>query len=569
MLKELYVKHFVLIDEVRIAFAHGLTIITGETGAGKSVLLGALAQVLGGRADTDLIMHTANRATIEAVFTCDEVGMAHWLEAEYGIDLDGGLLILRRQITKEGRSRCFLNGLTVPLATIKKIGSRLVDIHGQHQHQALLDEACHGDFLDHFGGYTTLLQDVKDVYQKVHNVTTQLTALKSSVAEQDERQELYAFQYQELVDADLHEGEYDELQIELLRLENAENLSCLAEDISEKVSQNDDALVVHLGAVERMIDELLLLDPSLHELQEYCEGARVNLEELADATQRYSGSIVIDPTRLEEVRERNQVLERIMKKFGGTEITALARRDSLEKKSLSNEDTVFAITKLELELEKEKKDLVNNCAVLSQARKKAAQRLTKKVIAELHSVGMLDVQFSTAVTLRKSALGQLEVEGTRVQVGSCGYDDTAFLIAANPGQPLRPLAKVASGGEISRIMLVLKDLLAEGDKVPTMVFDEIDVGISGRIAQVVGERIGLLGRRRQVVCITHLPQIASYANQHLSVRKIRSGNRAVIKIIPLSADEREQEIAALLDGRDTGETSLNHARELIRRSCVQ
>jgi DNA repair protein RecN (Recombination protein N) len=563
MLQELSIRNFVLIDEARVLFSPGLTLITGETGAGKSVLIGALGQLAGDRADLDLIRSDRQQAEIEGVFHDVPPALARTLQEEFGVAGEDGLLILKRQLSRDGRGRCFANGSSITLSTLRTIGNALVDIHGQHEHQSLLDVHNHLDILDAYGKLGRLTDAYRQAYDAYAQTQGELRAQEELERTGRERRDLYEFQLRELRNARLAPGEDERVEGDLRRLENAERLAGIVNNLVDLVTEADQSLLTGVGQAGRLLAELARIDPAAATWEETGTAVQAQLNELARALQEYRERLEFEPQQLEQLQSRREELHLIKKKYGGSIESAAAFLTDLESRNESYEQAGEKIGALKKELQILGAGLTKAAQSLSAARQKAGQGLAREVERGLAEVGMQGARFAVDCRHQTALPDAMAIGPEQSQAFTSGIDLVEFYVATNPGEKPLPLAKIASGGEVSRIMLVLKSILLERHAVPTMVFDEIDVGISGRMAQVVGEKLAAIAARRQVLCITHLPQIASQAAAHLVVRKEQSKERTTITIDPVDRTERVEEVARLLGGKDVTAASRKNAQELL------
>ena len=562
MLQSLYVRDFALIGELSVDFASGLTIITGETGAGKSILMGALNLVLGERASAELVRAGASKAVIEATFDGGHYDTVAPLLEEAGIECTPEL-ILRREIAAAGQSRCFVNDTPCPLALLRQVGRELVDLHGQHDHQLLLHPETHAGMLDGFAQlqgeaarYRGLLQQYRKLRRTLDELLQQAEALK-------EKRDFIEFQYRELDSAGLVEGEEGALEEEINLLENAETLSGLGTELGERLYDSDDSVYASLSASVHLLEKLAGIDrrfePSLEELR----GALSSVEEANRFAGRYTSGIEFNRERLEELRERQLMLQRLSKKHGRSIAELVELRERLAAELSVEENAAADAVRLREEIEQARTELSATAADLSAMRRKAARLLEQEIVAMLVKLSIPNGAFRVDISQEEAPEGEVSLEGRRYRAFDNGYDRIEFMISTNLGESPRPLAKVASGGEISRVMLALKSALAKAAHLPILVFDEIDTGISGKAAQSVGISLKQLSRLHQIIAITHLPQIAAMADRHLSVSKRVDGDRTVTGVTPLGNDERIGEVARLISGHTISPASLQLAAELV------
>lgn len=562
MLNTLYVRDFALIDELSVSFAPGLTIITGETGAGKSILMGALNLVLGERASVDLVRSGASKAVIEATFTTSHYDAIAGLLDEGCIERTPEL-ILRREIAASGQSRSFINDTPCPLSLLKQVGRELVDLHGQHDHQLLLHAETHAGMLDGFGQlhgearqYQQLLRRYQELRRKLDDLMKRASALR-------EKRDFIEFQYRELESAGLVPDEESANEEEINLLENAETLFSLGTELGEKLYDADSSAYASLASSVHLLEKLAAIDrrfePSLEELR----GAMASVEEANRFAGRYTSGIEFNRERLDELRERQMLLQRLSKKHGKSISELIELRDRFGEE-LSVEESVAAdAVLLRDEIEHARADLTAIAVDLSGMRKRSALLLEQEISAELKKLSIPNATFRVEIAHEESLDGDIMLEGRRYRAFDNGFDRIEFMISTNIGETPKPLAKVASGGEISRVMLAMKSALARATHLPILVFDEIDTGISGKAAQSVGFSLKQLSRLHQIIAITHLPQIAAMADRHLSVSKRVEGERTVTGVSLLDEAERIGEVARLFSGHTISESSLQLAGELI------
>lgn len=568
MLTNLIVQNYALLDEVNIEFSSGLNILTGETGSGKSILIGALGLILGSRATKDAIRSGMDSATVEGLFEWKSDEPMIPLPEDLDIEIDDRTLIIRRDVTRDGRSRCTVNGHPVTVTVLKRLGEFLVDLHGQHDHQSLLDQRTHINFLDGFGDIKRLKEQVAHAFRHFSGAARALKQLDEENLATRERRELYQFQLEELEKADVFPGEEDELEQELAVLEHAEQLIQVASTAYEALSQREDAVIDQLIQIIRSLEDIERIDVSLSEPVSNARSARYYLDDVVVFLQQYRDRIEFDPVRLDEVQERLEQLKMLKRKYGGTLKEVCVYRDRMADEINRLETADEHRAELEEALEQARKNLTAKAEKLSTARKKTASRMETRVVKELTELGMKKTRFQVHIGWHEVADGPIVIEGKSYQADASGMDHVEFLISPNQGEELKPLVHIASGGEISRVMLALKVILAESDQVRTLVFDEVDLGIGGRIAESIGQKLKLLSQSHQVLCITHLHQVACWGHTHFTVHKESSRGRTVTQINHLDQDGRVQEIARMLAGETVDDMAVTHAREILRRTLV-
>lgn len=564
MLRELSVKNFALLKELKIEFGEGLNILTGATGAGKSILVGAIGLLLGGRAGAHMVRQGASSATLEGVFDLSyrETLMARL--AAMGLTLDQGLLILKRQIAEKGESRAYANGSRLTLTQLKEIGDLLVDLHGQHDHQSLLRPGQHLDLLDDYGGFQPLRADVRTDYENLLTLRQEFHDLTKALQAREERQELFQFQLREIESLNPRAAEDEELRGEEKVLENVERLSQGIQSAYQSLFEEDDSIIQRLSAIQKTLETLAQTDAALETKGQECSALIYQLEDLSSHLRQYAQNLRRDPGRLTEIQERLYELERLKRKYGGSLSAVLERKEELAAELDSISRTDERLEELEEKVRDAHKKFSQDCQQLSSARQETALKLQTEVERELEHLGMLKTRFAVQIEQLEDEGGWVCLTGRKYLADATGMDRVEFLLAPNPGEGLRPLAKIASGGEISRIMLALKTILAQADHVPLLIFDEIDVGIGGEVAETVGQALKALAKSHQVLCITHLHQIASVADQHLFVWKEQRKGRTETIIKSLVPQERVEEIARMMGGEEITRITLQHAREMMR-----
>jgi DNA repair protein RecN (Recombination protein N) len=547
MLRFLRIRRLAVIEAVEVEFGPGLNVLTGETGAGKSILVEAVGLLLGGRASGDLVRTGEESATIEAIF---ENGGQEWL--------------IRREITAQGRSRALVNGELSTAGALRELSSRLIELHGQHEHQTLLDPATHLSVLDSFGALAK--DEVAAAFDKMQAARQELDALRRALGERTARLDLIAFQLDELERANLKPGEDEELTSSRQVLASAERIERLCAESYQSLYEADGAILASLGSVWRRVTELASIDPQFTPYVDARDGIKAQLEDLASFLRRYMDGIDASPAKLEQIEQRLALLERLKRKYGPTLDQAIARRNALrqERDTLAHGDE--RLGELEARTTKHRQDFLKAATTLSRARREAAARLARELEQELAELAMertrFDVRFGEPLP---------ETAWT-----ADGTDTVEFFVSPNPGEDLRPLARIVSGGELSRIMLAIKTLTSrsrrgfnEGpdrppsSEAPGLIFDEVDAGIGGRVADVVGRKLRVLGSACQVLCITHLPQIAAGADTHYEIEKRIESGRTHTSVRRLDHEERVDEIARMLGGAGVTAGIRASAREMI------
>jgi DNA repair protein RecN (Recombination protein N) len=565
MLFSLYIRNFALIRELSVEFQPGLTIITGETGAGKSILLGALGLILGDRSSSDLVRNETGKAVIEAVLKDIPEGKIEALLDASGIET-GPELLIRREIAATGQSRCFVNDTPCTATLLKQLGEQLIDLHGQHEHQQLLRTAVHETMLDDFAGTEQDAASCRKARNDLRALRQQQCSLEKDRAEADRNKEMLEYQLRELSALDPKEGEEETIESEITLLENAENLYSHAKILGEQLYDGETSIYTAMGSSLHTLEKLAGIDKRFEPFIEEIRNAKSSVDDLYRFSRRYVSDIDFNPARLEELRERQLQLQRTCKKYALPATGLRELKKELEEKLGIEGNIEEKITMIESEIALGKEKLSALAAALSEKRRQAAERLEKQIENHLSELGIPRATFIVSITNEEKSDGEIRVDGKNYEAFESGYDRIEFLISANPGEKPKPLAKVVSGGEISRIMLAMKSALAGSVRLPILVFDEIDTGISGRIADAVGKSLRSLSRQHQIIAITHLPQIAAMGDLHLSVRKSLRDGRNETEVAVLGTDERLQTIAGLISGRNITPASVNLARELLERA---
>lgn len=567
MLTELRIENFAIIDKLQLEFARGLLIFTGETGAGKSIIMDALEMLLGGRAETSVLRNGAERASVEGIFQLRGLTQKNVNEILRREDLldDENYLTLARDLRREGRSTARVNGRIVNLSLMREIGAFLVDIHGQTEHLSLLDARSHLGLLDRFANSETALTGYRQSYHALQSLRRELSELRAAQADAQRRIEMLSFQVEEITSAQIKPGEEETLRQERDRLANAENLAASAQEaltLLDEGTPETPAVTDLLGQATAALTSLARVDASQAEIATRADGLLESFSDLARDLRRYLESIEYNPKRLEETEERLDLLRRLQRKYGGS-LPAVLEFGAKARQQL---ETITNASEKLAELESREAILLNElagrAAKLTALRQQAAEKLAKGIESELNALKMASARFGVDFQNKADPSGLPQPNGQRLAFDASGSDRVEFLIAPNPGEGLKPLAKIASGGETSRLMLALKNTLAQADPVPTLVFDEIDQGIGGRVGGVVGQKLWQLGRLHQVLCITHLPQLAAFGDQHFQVQKQISNGRTTTQVAPLENETRLLELAQMLG--EVSEGTLRSAHDLLQ-----
>lgn len=565
MLKSLEIKDYALIDHTEIEFGRGLNIITGETGAGKSILIDAMSLLLGERASVEVIRKGAQKAFVEGFFDVELNKKVRSLlevnEIEFQPDL-----IIRREISLKGSNRCFINDTPVALTLIKQLGDLLVDLHGQHEHQSLLRIESHIGFLDEYSGNSKLIEEYQVFYKELNKKISELKNLISKEESIKEKREIYAFQIKEIDSVSPSVGEDDTILNELNILENSEKLLELTEEVYTKLYDAEPSVIDLLGETKHKLNQLSGIDKSFLESEGECDSALAIVKELADSLRSYKSKIDVDPKEAEYKRERLGAINMLKKKYGGSIENIIEHRNKIGKDFELADNFSDAISKIQSEIKALQKSAGEAAEKISLSRKKSAAKIESEVIKSLNQLGISDSSFKVKISKTeadKDSVDFILFNNKKYSYSDTGFDEVEFYISTNIGEDVKPLTKVASGGEVSRIMLSLKTILAKSDKLPVLIFDEIDTGVSGRIAQKVGAALRDLASFHQIIAITHLPQIAGMANFHYSVEKKQIDDRTVSSIRQLDENERINEVAKLVSGEVLTKESIESAKQLI------
>ncbi|MGD8993208.1 MAG: DNA repair protein RecN [Desulfobacterales bacterium] len=565
MLKELTIRNFAIIDDLHIGFSDGLTILSGETGAGKSIILNAVNLLLGSRAATDLVRNGAESAELEALFEIAASSRVANIMSAHGYNPSEGLLV-RRIIARNDANRVYLNDRMATIQLLNAITENLASISGQHAHQLLLKEEQHLYILDQFGGLLPLRESVGECFQEMLAVLRKLAELNAIAERQAEHMELLTFQHKEITTASPHLGEDEDLEKERTRLKNSEILYQTVYNSIESLYSAPGSVIENLVAVNKELTKISEIDDYLKPNSKKLSDATYEIEDLIEGLRSYLNSIQMDAKQLEAVEERLDTLNKLKRKYGGTLDAVLTKCKSIEQELASVENVVEQIKKADTEANELHTQLKELVLKLSRNRKKAAKGLATKVIDQLSTLKMANTQFSVAlqpIATDEKTDSRLTVDGHMIT--ETGIDRARFLIAPNVGEALKALTSIASGGELSRVILALKALLAKSDSVETVVFDEVDSGIGGGVAEAVGKKLAALAKHHQVICITHLPQIAKFGKQHFRILKKVSSGRTKTSIQLLSEKDRYKEIARMLGGEKITQKTLAHARELLQQ----
>jgi DNA repair protein RecN (Recombination protein N) len=557
MLRFLRIQHLAVIDSVEVEFDPGLNVLTGETGAGKSILVEAVGLLLGGRASGDLVRTGEDLAAIEAIF-------------ENG----GEELLVRREITAQGRSRAFINGALATAGALKNLSTRLIELHGQHEHQTLLDPATHLAVLDGFGALDPLIAPTAAAFEAMRGNQEEIERLRAAARDRDARVDLITFELGELDRAALKDpGEDVDLTALRQILASAERVERLCAESYSSLYENDDAILGALGAVWRRVAELAALEPKFQPYLEARDGIKSQLEDLAGFLRSYADGIEASPARLQQIEERLALLGRLKRKHGPALADVVARRDALRRELTDLEGGDDRLAALEREQAAARGAYLSAAQTLSSARQRTAKTFAKALVALLRDLAMEQTRFEVRFA---------DAPHAEADWSACGIDTGEFFVSPNPGEDLRPLARIVSGGELSRIMLAIKTLTATSrhgfsdaadrppsTSAPGLIFDEVDAGIGGRVADVVGRKLHALGSAFQVLCITHLPQIAAYADTHFQIEKRVDGGRTRTTVQRLAVEGRVDELARMLGGEAITDGLRRSAREMLEAKAAK
>ena len=569
MIRSIHIQNFALAHNLSIEFQKGLNILTGETGTGKSILIGAISAVLGARVYSEIVRTGAEKATVEAIFEIENLPEVHALLKEKGLESNTEM-ILRREIPVKGNSRAFINDIPITIATLAEIGDLLVDIHSQNEHQSLLRKETHRYFIDELGELSDLLKKTDVAYRDVRESESHLNDLELRMRTMDEKYELYQFQLQEIEKSHLQRDEDHQLENERNILANSEKIFSLASQFSEILEGTGEENVSQkIQQALHILNELAHFSEDIKAISQEFTSAQIIIQEASRNIEAFQSKIEFDPKRLEEIEQRLSHISTLKKKYGHTIDDVLSYKEKIESELHFRENIDYEVEKSRKRLAERITAYSNVANQLSEERKKVATQLEKHVSAKLKEIGMPKIRFQVAFSRIETENG-IFIQSEKHYAGDeKGIDEIEFYISPNPGEDFKPLMKIASGGEISRIMLALKNILAESDRIPLLIFDEIDAGVSGQIAVAVGRSIQNLAQTHQIICITHLPQIASFGSSHYRVEKYVDNERTFTRVTPLDNDSRVKEIASLMGGKTLTDEILKSARQLMQEAEEQ
>jgi DNA repair protein RecN (Recombination protein N) len=553
MLETLKIRNIAIIDEAEIRFKSGLNILSGETGAGKSIVLDAISLILGSRANIELIRAGADEAVVEGFFDLSDIKWIRPRLEKLGLDAQTNELLIKRTVHRGGKHRIHVNGELATLTMLQELCAGLVDLCSQHEHQSLIKPAVQLELLDRYGGLTDQVRQVGDAFAQARAILRERDELQSAEAEQVQRADFLRFQINELREAELESGEDTRLQAEKQLLQSGEQRVSLADSAAKMIESDEDGALSAIRGAMAKLRQLKQLDERATPVLDAVERANAELEEASISLSRYLGSVDLDPERLVQVQERLSLLADLRRKYGSSVEAMIETLGKLETELSGIEHAGERLEKLGKALEEAEAKLLKLGKKLSQARRKISETLADSVTGELKDLRMSGARFSIELS-----------SSTELSAWSAtGGDQIQFVVQTNPGEPARPLGKIASGGELSRLMLAIRRVIADRGGIGVYLFDEIDAGIGGQTAFQVGKKLKSVAKHNQVICITHLPQVASFADQHLVVRKSTHGKRTKTEIVELEKPQRKEELARMLGGPELTRKSLENAAELL------
>jgi len=561
-LSELYIKNFAIIEELTIDFQAGFTVITGETGAGKSIIINAMNLTLGEQADISMIRSGYEKAIIKTTIELDddsELIKQFCDQNEIPIQKK---LVIERKLYSSGRSRAWINDENVNISTLKKLGNELIDLHGQHHHQALLNQDNHQPYLDGFGDYDDLLAKVEQSWDKLERLREKKNNLMEKHQLLQEKKDLWQFQYEEIEEIGPKEEEYEKLKQEKSLLENAEEIYTISNQLVDKLYEGETSFYNNIDEVITKIKDLNDIQGEFGDYLQRLRESKYLFQEISNSLSDFTDGIEVNPQRLDQVNERIYELEKLMKKYGDSLQEVLEYKQEIKEKLEQDQGLEKKIDQIEERIDQARETYVEKALKLTQKREKWAHKFEKELENILARLGIEGAKFEVKIEQKENSQG-IKIEDKTYRADKSGIDQIEFMISTNPGEPLMPLTSIVSGGEVSRIMLAIKSILAEKDRIPILIFDEIDTGISGKIGRIVGEEIKKLSRSHQILCITHLGQIAGLGDDHLAVRKVSTNGRSKTVICRLEKEQRAEEIASMIGGRDITDSALAQARQLL------
>ncbi len=566
MLSTLNIKNFAIIDDIQISFKNGFSVLTGETGAGKSIILEAVNLLLGSRVSADLVRSGCKSAELEAFFEIDENSNAVKILENQGIKNSDGLII-RRIITSSGRSRLFINSRQSTLELLKQVTQNLAGISSQHAHQGLLKEDNHLDILDEFAGTIDLKNEVKGLYQKIIPLKNKIKELNQNLEQQKKEQDFLQFQIDEINAAAIHPKEDKELEKKRQNLVNAAKTFETVNAGMHEVYDKEGSIIEKLSSLRNNLEKAGITEEGLEKIAEQLSSTLFDLQDIAQGLRNFSSCIDLDPASLEHTDQRLDLISRLKRKYGGSLEALFSEYEIMENKFSTAARMGNQIKILEKDMQDFSKQIVQKAEKLSGFRKTAGENLSTLARKELHALEMGKAKFEVAFNFQTTKDSNDIATSDRKKIGPDGVDRVSFLMSPNPGEALKPLVKIASGGELSRIVLALKAVLSKNNSLETLIFDEVDSGIGGATSEKVGLKLKQLSQKHQVICITHLAQIAKYAVNQFRISKDVMNDRTFTTIVPLDTpDQRVEEIARMIGGKDITQATLTHARELLEQS---
>lgn len=565
MLRELRIRNFAIIEDLSIPLGAGLNIITGDTGAGKSILVGVVGLVLGGRGSSEMIRTGADQARLTALFDLGDRPEQMERIRTMGVEISDGELVVQRTLSRSGKSRVTVNGDPVPVGLLCRIGENLVEIHGQHEHHSLLDRENHIVLVDAFGRLAPLLARYEEAYERLVGIQRELHRLQDEAMGRDRRIDFLQYQIREIDAVAPRMGEEEELSFECGLLRNAERIATLARGAFALLYESDDAISDRLGRTLAMLNELASLDARTGDLVSQCTDLKYGLEEVAHTLRDHASGMEPDPIRLESLEDRLEALRNLKRKYGGGLEQVLRFRQEAEEELSRLTAHEENLSRLNEKSETARAEAVRLARQLSQSREKASRRMERELESQLGELGMSGTRFVVRQERHPGVAGAPADPEARTLTRR-GLDRIEFLVSPNAGEDPRPLSRIASGGELSRIMLSIKTVLAEADRVGILIFDEIDAGIGGGVAEILGKKLHDTARGRQVICVTHLPQVASLGDVHHHIEKQVQDGRTRVAARLLKGSDRVQEIARMLGGVEMTKTTVQHAREMLKLS---
>ena len=567
MLVQLHIRDLAIIDEVELTLGPGLNVLTGETGAGKSIIVGAAGLLRGGRASTEMVRTGCKEAVVEALFDVSDAPQVRPSLERSGLAGVEDEVLIRRVVAKTGRSRVSVNGSLHTVAMLRELAEQLIDISGQHESHLLSDRAVHRRILDAMGTPDKDLAAMALAHERLREAAEIMSKSRMDERQLAERLDFLRYQLQELTAADLKRGEDADLAIERRRLQRASELMEVATGGERELYSRDDSVLDRVAQLKRGLDALLHVDPALEGLAAQLEEASVLVEDVALSLRQYAADVDLDPARLDQVEERLDLIHRLGRKHGGSVDEILTRQEQMEQELTDLESLEHRLETLEADLAAARGEAEAQAARLTASRKAAASKLGRSVTRHLSRLRMKGARLAAEVTPRAARQGDsAAVCFDHRRLGASGWDAVEFLITTNPGEPPRSLSRVASGGELSRVMLALRRVLGQHDPVSTSIYDEVDAGISGAVADVVGRYLAEVARHRQVLCVTHLPQVAAHARRHFHVGKTTRGKRARTTVRQLDPDQRVEELARMLGGKRVTARARGNAEELLEEA---